>query len=214
MPTRCSSNLLNGLALNAAYRETGLQTVSKVLPASLTVATAWSSVVGAGGSTPTLDLSIRSFLCYASIDRLSLCASYLQAAQVVLISLFELNTPEFTMLLGALPKTFQDGATKLLHGHLKNSSNTSSSVVSRERQNGAPVPYLPTILQLGKCQQVFFFCCFCKASSLSGISKQHDWPDAPAPQQQDQPSHISNKLFPWRALPKVGVSAVPPRVPI
>ncbi|XP_073711417.1 CLIP-associating protein 1a isoform X14 [Misgurnus anguillicaudatus] len=49
-----------------------------------------------------------------------------QAAQIVLISLFELNTPEFTMLLGALPKTFQDGATKLLHNHLKNSSNTSS----------------------------------------------------------------------------------------
>ncbi|XP_034549547.1 CLIP-associating protein 1a isoform X1 [Notolabrus celidotus] len=53
-----------------------------------------------------------------------------QAAQVVLISLFELNTPEFTMLLGALPKTFQDGATKLLHNHLKNSSNTGSSVGS------------------------------------------------------------------------------------
>ncbi|XP_073329215.1 CLIP-associating protein 1a [Pagrus major] len=52
-----------------------------------------------------------------------------KAAQVVLISLFELNTPEFTMLLGALPKTFQDGATKLLHNHLKNSSNTSSSSV-------------------------------------------------------------------------------------
>ncbi|XP_029567409.1 CLIP-associating protein 1a isoform X22 [Salmo trutta] len=49
-----------------------------------------------------------------------------KAAQVVLISLFELNTPEFTMLLGALPKTFQDGATKLLHNHLKNSSNTNS----------------------------------------------------------------------------------------
>ncbi|KAM9487477.1 CLIP-associating protein 1a isoform 38-T38 [Clarias gariepinus] len=48
-----------------------------------------------------------------------------KAAQVVLISLFELNTPEFTMLLGALPKTFQDGATKLLHTHLKNSSSTS-----------------------------------------------------------------------------------------
>ncbi|KAM4558874.1 CLIP-associating protein 1a isoform 2-T2 [Odontesthes bonariensis] len=53
-----------------------------------------------------------------------------KAAQVVLISLFELNTPEFTMLLGALPKTFQDGATKLLHNHLKNSSNTSSNVGS------------------------------------------------------------------------------------
>ncbi|XP_030614345.1 CLIP-associating protein 1a isoform X15 [Archocentrus centrarchus] len=54
-----------------------------------------------------------------------------QAAQVVLIALFELNTPEFTMLLGALPKTFQDGATKLLHNHLKNTSNTSSNVVSQ-----------------------------------------------------------------------------------
>ncbi|XP_074219587.1 CLIP-associating protein 1 isoform X12 [Camelus bactrianus] len=58
-----------------------------------------------------------------------------QAAQIVLISLFELNTPEFTMLLGALPKTFQDGATKLLHNHLKNSSNTSvgspSSTIGR-----------------------------------------------------------------------------------
>ncbi|XP_068447008.1 CLIP-associating protein 1-B-like isoform X3 [Clinocottus analis] len=42
-----------------------------------------------------------------------------KAAQVVLISLFELNTPEFTMLLGALPKTFQDGTTKLLHTHLR-----------------------------------------------------------------------------------------------
>uniref|UniRef100_A0A673TI83 Cytoplasmic linker associated protein 2 n=1 Tax=Suricata suricatta TaxID=37032 RepID=A0A673TI83_SURSU len=47
----------------------------------------------------------------------------LKAAQSVLISLFELNTPEFTMLLGALPKTFQDGATKLLHNHLRNTGN-------------------------------------------------------------------------------------------
>uniref|UniRef100_A0A3B3I864 Cytoplasmic linker associated protein 1 n=1 Tax=Oryzias latipes TaxID=8090 RepID=A0A3B3I864_ORYLA len=45
-----------------------------------------------------------------------------QAAQVVLIALFELNTPEFTMLLGALPKTFQDGTTKLLHNHLRSAS--------------------------------------------------------------------------------------------
>ncbi|XP_049609671.1 CLIP-associating protein 1-A isoform X5 [Syngnathus scovelli] len=45
-----------------------------------------------------------------------------KAAQVVLIALFELNTPEFTMLLGALPKTFQDGTTKLLHNHLRSTS--------------------------------------------------------------------------------------------
>uniref|UniRef100_A0A7N9AY11 Cytoplasmic linker associated protein 1a n=1 Tax=Mastacembelus armatus TaxID=205130 RepID=A0A7N9AY11_9TELE len=59
-----------------------------------------------------------------------------KAAQVVLIALFELNTPEFTMLLGALPKTFQDGATKLLHNHLKNSSNTSSGIGSPSNTAG------------------------------------------------------------------------------
>ncbi|XP_059418286.1 CLIP-associating protein 1-A-like isoform X18 [Carassius carassius] len=66
-----------------------------------------------------------------------------QAAQVVLISLFELNTPEFTMLLGALPKTFQDGATKLLHSHLKNSSNTSR-VSSPSNTMGRTPPRHPT----------------------------------------------------------------------
>ncbi|KAG1937713.1 hypothetical protein F2P79_018132 [Pimephales promelas] len=66
-----------------------------------------------------------------------------QAAQIVLISLFELNTPEFTMLLGALPKTFQDGATKLLHNHLKNSSNTSS-VSSPSNTMGRTPPRHPT----------------------------------------------------------------------
>ncbi|XP_051938942.1 CLIP-associating protein 1a isoform X30 [Hippocampus zosterae] len=63
-----------------------------------------------------------------------------KAAQVVLISLFQLNTPEFTMLLGALPKTFQDGATKLLHNHLKNSSNTSSCVGSPSNTIGCMPP--------------------------------------------------------------------------
>uniref|UniRef100_A0AAY4DY17 TOG domain-containing protein n=1 Tax=Denticeps clupeoides TaxID=299321 RepID=A0AAY4DY17_9TELE len=43
-----------------------------------------------------------------------------KAAQAALIALFQLNTPEFTMLLAALPKTFQDGATKLLQDHLQN----------------------------------------------------------------------------------------------
>ncbi|XP_051797605.1 CLIP-associating protein 1-A-like isoform X20 [Acanthochromis polyacanthus] len=50
-----------------------------------------------------------------------------KAAQVVLIALFQLNTPEFTMLLGALPKTFQDGTTRLLHNHLRNSSVAMAS---------------------------------------------------------------------------------------
>ncbi|XP_036827418.1 CLIP-associating protein 2 isoform X39 [Oncorhynchus mykiss] len=50
-----------------------------------------------------------------------------KAAQLVLISLFQLNTPEFTMLLAALPKTFQDGATKLLQNHLRNTGNTAQA---------------------------------------------------------------------------------------
>ncbi|XP_034145564.1 CLIP-associating protein 1-B isoform X18 [Esox lucius] len=61
-----------------------------------------------------------------------------KAAQVVLIALFELNTPEFTMLLGALPKTFQDGATKLLHNHLRNTSNTAAA--SPGNTMGRPPP--------------------------------------------------------------------------
>ncbi|XP_016089744.1 CLIP-associating protein 1-like [Sinocyclocheilus grahami] len=60
-----------------------------------------------------------------------------KAAQMVLIALFELNTPEFTMLLGALPKTFQDGATKLLHNHLKNSSNAAT--VSQASPSGSSI---------------------------------------------------------------------------
>nr|XP_058972791.1 CLIP-associating protein 1-A-like isoform X2 [Pocillopora verrucosa] len=40
----------------------------------------------------------------------------------VIVALFELNTPEFSMMLTVLPKSFQDGATKLLHNHLKSST--------------------------------------------------------------------------------------------
>ncbi|KAJ8334822.1 hypothetical protein SKAU_G00404610 [Synaphobranchus kaupii] len=50
-----------------------------------------------------------------------------KAAQSVVISLFQLNTPEFTMLLGSLPKAFQDQATKLLQNHLRNSGNTAQA---------------------------------------------------------------------------------------
>uniref|UniRef100_UPI00358DDF13 CLIP-associating protein 1-like isoform X10 n=1 Tax=Myxine glutinosa TaxID=7769 RepID=UPI00358DDF13 len=49
-----------------------------------------------------------------------------KAAQAVLVALFELNPSEFTMLLGALPKTFQDGATRLLHTHLKAPGKTNA----------------------------------------------------------------------------------------
>ncbi|XP_053084613.1 CLIP-associating protein 2 isoform X30 [Pangasianodon hypophthalmus] len=52
-----------------------------------------------------------------------------KAAQSVLIALFQLNTPEFTMLLGALPKTFQDGATKLLQNHLRSTGGVAPAPV-------------------------------------------------------------------------------------
>ncbi|XP_053568125.1 CLIP-associating protein 1 [Bombina bombina] len=71
------------------------------------------------------DLQVRPSTASSGPGEVNLEEKCKQAAQIVLISLFELNTPEFTMLLGALPKTFQDGATKLLHNHLKNSSNSS-----------------------------------------------------------------------------------------
>ncbi|KAM4559766.1 CLIP-associating protein 1-B-like isoform 11-T12 [Odontesthes bonariensis] len=65
-----------------------------------------------------------------------------KAAQVVLIALFELNTPEFTMLLGALPKTFQDGTTKLLHNHLRNASS-GISMASPSNPAGRTPPRQP-----------------------------------------------------------------------
>ncbi|CAH1773834.1 unnamed protein product [Owenia fusiformis] len=45
-----------------------------------------------------------------------------KAAQSCLIAMFNLNTPEFSMMLSHLPKTFQDGATKILHNHLRRGS--------------------------------------------------------------------------------------------
>nr|XP_020447615.1 CLIP-associating protein 1-like isoform X4 [Monopterus albus] len=68
-----------------------------------------------------------------------------QAAQVVLIALFELNTPEFTMLLGALPKTFQNGTTKLLHNHLRNASiNSGIGMASPSNSAGRTPPQQPS----------------------------------------------------------------------
>ncbi|KAK2565032.1 CLIP-associating protein 1 [Acropora cervicornis] len=46
----------------------------------------------------------------------------LKESAAVIVALFELNTPEFSMMLTVLPKSFQDGATKLLHNHLKSST--------------------------------------------------------------------------------------------
>ncbi|XP_070175270.1 CLIP-associating protein 1-like isoform X12 [Littorina saxatilis] len=53
-----------------------------------------------------------------------------KSAQLVLIALFNLNPPEFSLMLAALPKAFQDGATKILHSHMRTASETTSDVLS------------------------------------------------------------------------------------
>ncbi|CAL8326737.1 unnamed protein product [Lota lota] len=125
-----------------------------------------------------------------------------KAAQVVLISLFELNTPEFTMLLGALPKTFQDGATKLLHNHLKNSSNTSSSVGSPsntigrtpQRQTPSRTSPLtsPTNCSHGGLSPSRLWGC-----GVDGLSKQNPPPPPfpPPPQPQSTPAAPSHRVL-------------------
>ncbi|XP_071789048.1 CLIP-associating protein 1-like isoform X5 [Asterias amurensis] len=60
-----------------------------------------------------------------------------KASQSVLISLFELNTPEFSSMLSVLPKTFQDGATKLLHNHLRNATVNENESIAVELQRKA-----------------------------------------------------------------------------
>ncbi|XP_010776567.1 CLIP-associating protein 1-B-like isoform X1 [Notothenia coriiceps] len=97
-----------------------------------------------------------------------------QAAQVVLICLFELNTPEFTMLLGALPKTFQDGTTRLLHNHLRSSMVSSGSPAGRtpprpltSPTNCSPGGLSPSLLDLDSeilnAEEIF--------SSLRGVTE-------------------------------------------
>ncbi|KAL8621733.1 hypothetical protein ACOMHN_061868 [Nucella lapillus] len=53
-----------------------------------------------------------------------------KSAQLVLIGLFNLNPPEFSLMLAALPKAFQDGATKILHSHMRSASECMSDVLS------------------------------------------------------------------------------------
>lgn len=65
-----------------------------------------------------------------------------KAAQAVLIALFNLNTAEFSMMLSILPKAFQDGATKILHNHVKNASSHSDSDVLSPRNATSPVSRL------------------------------------------------------------------------
>ncbi|XP_072024404.1 LOW QUALITY PROTEIN: CLIP-associating protein 1-like [Amphiura filiformis] len=66
-----------------------------------------------------------------------------RCSQSVLIALFELNTPEFSMMLSVLPKSFQDGATKLLHNHLRNATSIDNETSAADLQmKKSPRSYL------------------------------------------------------------------------
>lgn len=84
----------------------------------------------------------------------------LQAAQSVLISLFQLNTPEFTMLLAALPKTFQDGATKLLQNHLKNTGNVAQVNTHAHTRTKSLSPHNRYTVKYTVVLTCVFFCHF------------------------------------------------------
>ncbi|BFZ06493.1 hypothetical protein BsWGS_09532 [Bradybaena similaris] len=51
-------------------------------------------------------------------------------SQSVLIAMFNLNPAEFSVLLSELPKTFQDGATRILHSHIKSAHEGTTDVLS------------------------------------------------------------------------------------
>ncbi|XP_030829292.1 CLIP-associating protein 1-A isoform X5 [Strongylocentrotus purpuratus] len=60
-----------------------------------------------------------------------------RASQAVLIALFELNTPEFSMMLSVLPKTYQEGATKLLRNDLRIASSIDDEITAQEYRSKA-----------------------------------------------------------------------------
>ncbi|XP_021373902.1 CLIP-associating protein 1-like isoform X3 [Mizuhopecten yessoensis] len=61
-----------------------------------------------------------------------------KGAQAVLIALFNLNPPEFSVMLSLLPKAFQDSATKILHNHIRTASHGHESDVLSPRNVTSP----------------------------------------------------------------------------
>lgn len=53
-----------------------------------------------------------------------------KTAQAVLVALFNLNTPEFSMLLSELPKNIQENASRILRNHIKNFSTTEAAAMA------------------------------------------------------------------------------------
>lgn len=137
-----------------------------------------------------------SYLVIDDLPALSVLSvsSVLQAAQSVLIALFQLNTPEFSMLLAALPKTFQDGATKLLQNHLKNTGNVAQARLARP---SCPPPRPPVSLHH---RNLLFFSHW--SSSGSDGQPSHP-PHPPISSQLVQPGHLSHQHLPEHPLTKV-----------
>jgi CLIP-associating protein 1/2 len=54
-----------------------------------------------------------------------------KTAQAVLIALFNLNTPEFSMMLADLPKSIQETASRILKSHINNTNNGPSTTTSQ-----------------------------------------------------------------------------------
>lgn len=112
----------------------------------------------------------------------------------MLISLFQLNTPEFSMLLAALPKTFQDGATKLLQNHLKNTGNVAQ--VRLTTHNLFFLFFFPALSHHRNMHS------FHSASSGSDGQPSHS-PHPPISSQLVQPGHLSHQHLPQHPLTKV-----------
>ncbi|XP_071943448.1 CLIP-associating protein 1-B-like isoform X10 [Antedon mediterranea] len=61
-----------------------------------------------------------------------------KASQAVLIALFELNTPEFSSMLSVLPKTFQEGVTKLLRNYMRSTATHGNEKMAEEAKRSSP----------------------------------------------------------------------------
>ncbi|XP_016360382.1 CLIP-associating protein 1-like [Sinocyclocheilus anshuiensis] len=118
-----------------------------------------------------------------------------KAAQMVLIALFELNTPEFTMLLGALPKTFQDGATKLLHNHLKSSNSVAAAVSQASPSSSSSLGRTPPRHPVTRSNPLTSP----TNGSHAGLSPSRLWGWSSKPSSNLPPPHPSPATPPFRA---------------
>uniref|UniRef100_A0A674PL05 Cytoplasmic linker associated protein 1a n=1 Tax=Takifugu rubripes TaxID=31033 RepID=A0A674PL05_TAKRU len=99
-----------------------------------------------------------------------------KAAQVVLISLFELNTPEFTMLLGALPQNLPGWSHKAHHVFQGSPSNTIGRTPQRHTSSRTSPLTSPTNCSHGGLSPSRLW-----GWGVDGLSKQPPAPPPPPP---------------------------------